>query len=164
MFQLKKQDAVLAHINIRDEKHGDDSVLAMDLKITADLANSFLNQLAPGLMAALYQPEDAQAPLLDDGHAPVLRFPSLDPLVFNLNAVGTKFVIHGQTKADNIEFEAKIKKITLECKQGGTVAIMFKAQILPEALESGKLPPLLGADIKVSVSGGEVQTEDDSEE
>ena len=100
MFTLKKQVAVLAHINIRDEKHGEDNVLAMDLKITADMPNTFLNQVAPGLLPALYKAEDGQAPLLDDGHMPVLSFDGMDPVVFNTNIVDANFVIHGAKKAD----------------------------------------------------------------
>lgn len=157
MFTLKKKSAVLAHINIRDEKHGEDNVLAMDLKITLDLPNTFLNEVAPGLLPALYKAEDGQAALLDDGHMPALSFVGMEPVVFNTGIVDADFVIHGAKKEDNIAFKAKIKKITLDCKQGGTVAVMFKAQVLPEPDQAGLLPVLLGNDIKVSVSGGAME-------
>lgn len=160
MITLKKQKAKLAHINIREEKHGEDDVLAMDLKITADMVNTFLNQIAPGLMLALYKGEDEQQPLLDDGHAPVLRFPGLEPLVMDLPEPGAKFTIHGAKKSDDIEFEAKIKKIQLECKEGGTVSIMFKAQVLPDPEPAGKLPIMMGTEVKVSVSKSTAQTDD----
>lgn len=163
MFQLQKQKAKLAHINIREEKHGEDDVLAMDLKITADMANTFLNQIAPGLMLALYKGEDDQQALLDDGHAPVLRFPGLKPLVMEMPETSAKFTIHGAKKADDIEFDAKIKKIELDCKDGGTVEIMFKAQVLPDPEPAGKLPVMMGTEVRVSVRAGELQKDTEEE-
>ena len=157
MFTLKKQAATVAHLNLREEKHGDVDVMAVDIKITADLPNPFLNQIAPGLLPAMYKAEDGQEPLLDDGHLPVLRFDTLNPLVFDLNAAKIKFTIHGAKKADDLEFEAKIKKITLDCKYGGTVSVTFKASVLPEPDQAGRLPGLMGQDVKISVAGGTVE-------
>lgn len=157
-FALKKQKALLAHLNVRIEKHGEDNVLANDIKIQADVSNTFLNQLAPGLLQALYKAEGDQREIpMPDAHLPVLVHENLEPLVFNVNMTGATFVIHGERKADNIEFsEVKIKKISCECKQGGTVSITFRAQVLPEPAHAGKVDLLLGGDVKVSVFGGEV--------
>lgn len=162
-FALKKQAAVLAHVNFRDEHHGDDLVLAADLKIKADVHNLLLNDLAPGLLASLYSAEDPQAELVE-GHLPTIRYPLLDGLVFTTKMVDANFVIHGAKKADDIEFKAKIKEVALDCKEGGTVAIMFKAQVLPEPDQAGLLPSLLGQKVKVSVSGGTTAVDDLSEE
>lgn len=72
-FVLQKIAAVLAHVNLGEEKHGDEEVLRYDLKLDADVGNDFLTQLEPTLKAALYRAEGEsgeQAPLIDDGHPP----------------------------------------------------------------------------------------------
>lgn len=158
MFTLKQQKSTLAHLNVRIEKHGEDNVLANDIKIQADVANTFLNQLAPGLLPALYKAEGEQAEIqMPDAHLPVLIHENLEPLGFAVNMTGATFIIHGHKKADNIEFaDAKIKKIVCDCKQGGTVSITFKVQVLPEPEHAGKVDLLLGGDVKVSLFGGQV--------
>ncbi len=44
-FNLEKHTAKIAHINLREERHGDDPVLAVDIKVTADVPNDFLSYL-----------------------------------------------------------------------------------------------------------------------
>lgn len=156
-FALKKQKSVLEHLNTRAEKHGDQNMLAIDIKIVADVPNTFLNQLDPDLKASLYKAEDAQASLVEDaGHMPVLRFPSMAPFKYQVSMVKAKLTIHGAKKENDITFEVKITDIKLDCKHGGTVELTFSAATLPEAEEVGTLSGMLKQDVKVSVSGGQV--------
>lgn len=153
-FSLKKQKGKVAHLNVREEKHGDDSVLAVDVKIKADVGNKFLDDISPGLRAALFAREGAQpgeTADLDDDHLTVLRFPPLAPLKWDVAVVGGKFTLHGAKKADDLEFECHVKEATLSCKEGGTVELTFQAAVSPTPDESGQLAALLGKDVKVSV-------------
>lgn len=153
-FSLKKQKGRLAHLNVRTEKHGDDEVLAVDVKITADVGNKFLDELSPGLRAALFAKEGAQpgeTPDMDEDHLTVLRFPQLAPLKWEAAVVGGKLTIHGAKKADDQDFECHVKSASLSCKEGGTVEISFQAAILPTPEENGDLSAMLGKDVRVSV-------------
>ena len=150
MFTLTKHACVLAHLNVREEKHGEENVLAVDMKLTADVPNTFLDQLSPGLCAALYAP-GAQSDI-DPAYLSALRWPSLAPLEWMTQASHAAFVIHGSRKAENIEFEADINKLRLNCKEGGTVSITFRAQILPDPVQVGILTAFLGQPVTVSLT------------
>lgn len=153
-FNLKKLKGRVAHLNVREEKHGEDSVLAVDIKIKADVANKFLDELSPGLRSALFAREGEQrgeTPDIEEDHLTVLRFPQLAPLKWDVSVVGGKFTLHGAKKADDLDFECHVKEAALSCKEGGTVEMTFSAAVLPTPDESGKLAAMLGKDVRVSV-------------
>lgn len=157
-FSLKKQKGSVAHLNVRSEKHGEDDVLAVDVKISADVSNKFLDDLAPGLRGAIFAREGAepgQTPDMDEDHLTQLRFPQIAPLKWKVGIVNGKFVVHGVKKADDLEFECDVKDATLSCKEGGTVELTFSAAVLPTPDQSGQLAGLLGKDVRVSVAAVE---------
>ena len=159
-FALKKQKATLEHLNTRAEKHGDQNMLAVDIKIVSDVPNTFLSQLDPDLKASLYKTEEgeSQASLVEDaGHMPVLRYPSMAAFKYQVSMVKAKLTIHGAKKENDLSFEVKITDIKLDCKHGGTVELTFSAATLPEAEQVGELSGMLKQDIRVSVSGGQVE-------
>lgn len=154
-FSLKKQGSRIAHLNVREEKHGDDPVLAVDVKIAADVSNDFLDQLAPGLRAALYQKEgekSGETHDIEEGHLASLRYPQLMPFEWKDEMVGAKVVIHGHTKAENIDLEGDVNQIKLTLKEGGTVELTYRVQVLPTPEDSGRLAACLGKKVKVSVA------------
>lgn len=147
-FSLKKHKGKVTHLNVREEKHGDDPVLACDIKIKADIANKFLDELSPGLRTALFGP-GAQTEV--DDHLTLLRFPQLAPVKWNVAMVAGEFVLHGAKKENDLSFECDVKECTLACKEGGTVEVTFQAAVQPTPEESGQLAAFLGKDVKVSV-------------
>ena len=153
MFELLKHKSKIAHLNIREETHGENKVLAEDIKVQADVPNDFLSYLAPTLKWSLYDKStDAQGELIEDaGHMPRLRYSQLPPLAWSGEMKKATFVVHGAKKADDLAFEGTVDKLVLDCKDGGTVAITFKAAVYPTAEESGRLAALLGQEHKVSV-------------
>lgn len=160
-FALKKQKAVLEHLNTRAEKHGDKNMLAVDIKIVADVPNTFLNQLDVDLRASLYKSEDPNETLVPDSkHMPVLRYPSMAAFKYEVSMVKAKLTIHGAKKETDISFEVKISDIKLDCKHGGTVELTFSAATLPEAEQVGQLSGMLKQDVRVSVTGGQVAEDD----
>ena len=150
MFKLSKQNAKVVHLNPREEKHGDEDVLALDVRLSADLPNSFLDALAPGLLSALYMHAD-QADI-DKDHLANVRFPQLPAMPWEGAKMEQAIFLIGPTKADSIEFSADITKIKLAPKDGGTVTVTFTAQILPEPQDVGTLSGWLGQKVKVSVT------------
>lgn len=154
-FSLKKQASKIAHLNVREENHGDDPVLAVDVKVQADVGNEFLDQLSPGLRAALYQKEGAVAgetPDIDAEHLGSLRFLQLQPFEWKDEMLGAKVVIHGHSKAENIDLEGDVNQIRLACKEGGTVELTYRVQVQPTPEDSGRLAAVLGRKVKVSVA------------
>ena len=150
-FQLKKQKGKIAHLNVREEKHGEEPVLALDIKIKADVPNKFLDELSPGLRQALYTAEGAAQADLEPDHLTTLRFPQLAPMKWNVGMVDGEIVIHGSTKAEDLGFKCQVKEAVLASKEGGTVEITFQAAVLPTPEASGLLAALLGRDVEFSV-------------
>lgn len=97
MFELLKHKSKIAHLNIREESHGDDKVLAEDIKVQADVPNDFLSYLAPTLKWSLYdKPSNAQGELIEDaGHMPRLRYSQLSALAWDGSMAKAAFTIHG---------------------------------------------------------------------
>ena len=153
MFKLAKQAVTVVHLNIREEIHGEDKVLAEDVKLNADMPNDFLSQLSTTLKWSLYdKPDGTQGELITDaGHMPRLRYSQLGILVWKASPAKMLFTIHGDKKAHDMVFEAVVGKVVLDCKDGGTVSVTFSAAVYPTAEESGRLAALLGQEQKVSV-------------
>lgn len=51
-LELKKKPCTISHINVRAEKHGEESVTAVDITVNADMPNTFLDDLSKGLRSA----------------------------------------------------------------------------------------------------------------
>lgn len=149
-FAFKKQKAKLSHLNVRTEKHGEDDVLAVDVKLQADVSNKFLDEVSPGLRQALYASDSAQ-PDIEADHLATLRFPQLHPLKLKVAITGGEFVLHGDSKAADRKFEAAVKDAVLDCKNGGTVTLTFQVAVQPTPEESGNLAALLGEEVKFSL-------------
>lgn len=151
-FTLTKQAAKVAHINLREEMHGDESLLGVDIKIEADVPNDFLSYLNPTLKWSLYDKPEKQGELLEDqGHMPRLRYAEMGQINW-AGEMASAVVIHGARKADDLDLEGGVDKVRLECKDGGTVALTFRVKVLPTAQQSSALVGLLGKDVKVSVA------------
>lgn len=154
MFELAKQSVKISHINSRLEVHGEDEILAVDVKMSADVPNTMLDVLSPGLRQAFY--DKGQQADLDEDHLTVLRFPSLPGFEWAAGLEEAQFTIHTGRKADDKVFSADVNNLRLTPKDGGTVSITFRAQILPEPAEVGELTGLLGQKVKVTVKAAEV--------
>ena len=111
-FELEKVKGKIAHLNVREEKHGEDPVLAVDVKIKADVTNKFLDELSPGLRQAFFAKEGAAQPDLEEDHLTVLRFPQLAPQKWNVNLIGGEITLHGARKADDLAFQGNVKSAT----------------------------------------------------
>lgn len=148
---LEKVKGKVLHLNVRDETHGEEPVMAVDVKCQFDLPNTFLDRLSPGLRAALYLPEGEQ---LEGVEVPltILRFPQLKPLDWDLPVVDGAFVLHGARKADDLLFEGSVKKAwVLAPKEGGTVEVTVQVAVLPEPEELAKLGTFLKREVKISL-------------
>ena len=149
MLDGSKLRGFLGNVNPRMEKHGKENILAADLKITIDFSNDVLDRIEPGLLAALYRkPTKSEAGDLFDGtdSAPgprVLRFPKIGALSYENDFPGYSMVVHRGVTGDNdIALDGvTIDKMQFDAKEGGTVALSFRAVIHPD-VEKGHLDAL----------------------
>lgn len=157
-LELKKKPCRITHINVREEKHGEESVTAVDIKVVADMPNTFLDELASGLRAALYRAEGdgpGETADVDAEHLAVLRYPQLGEMAWSDKLVAAKITLSGASKADGLEameFEADVNKLSLALKEGGTVETSFRIQFLPEGNQVGLAAAFLGKKAKVTIA------------
>lgn len=147
-------DVTLASVNFRKEIHGDDHVQAVDLKMAADVPNTLLDTIQPGLREALYCNNDAangQVTIVDLPETlPNLRFPRLNGGKFALDDKKNKlagyelFIDYGLgDERSNMVFDCcKVVKRVIETKEGGTVNLAWTVQYSGDRLDQetcGKL-------------------------
>jgi hypothetical protein len=137
-FELTTATPVkLQHVNLRPEKHGDESVRAIDVKFALQKGNEVLDLFHPKLRAALYwnqkEQEQRQERVVGVAAAlPDLIFSELEPVKWDLELVGAKVVIDyglGPEAGSSIELcDCKVNAFVFECHQGGTVDVTFRVQ------------------------------------
>jgi hypothetical protein len=127
-FTLVKERCTLANLNIRTEMHGDERQRAVDLQFDFSGANNLLAKLHPDLRHAFYKQQDTQDMLSND-HTPVLRFPLMGPISWDLEIPRTRLQLHGETPADDVVLgDGKTNKFKLTLMDGGTVKWHFRVQ------------------------------------
>lgn len=157
MLELAKQSVKIANVNSRLEVHGDEEVLAVDVKMSADVSNKMLDELSPGLRASLYSGGAQQD--IETDHLDTVRFPQVPHIDWGAGLEECEFTIHGSKGSETLKFSADVNNLRLSPKDGGTVAISFRAQILPSPDEVGIITGMLGQKVKVSVKAAEVPNE-----
>lgn len=156
-LELNKKPCRITHINVREEKHGEEPVTAVDITVKADMPNKFLDDLSPGLRAALYRAEGegaGETSDVDKDHLSVLRYPQLGSLDWADKLIAAKVTLGGASKADKLEpmeFEADVNKVSLSLKEGGTVETSFRIQFLPETDQIGQVAGFLSKKAKVTI-------------
>ena len=165
-FELEESTTcTVAHINFRGEKHGEETVPAVDIKLTLKTGNDVLSLFDGALKSSLYWKAvapaagDPQGEL--DGVEPVsdlpnLRFPLLGPLRWEKEWTGFTTVLDiglGGKSALHLE-DCKIGNFVLTPLEGGTVDLSWRVQVskLSEKV-MGKLATLIGHDVDVTMTG-----------
>src|ERR1700752_4926479 len=99
--------------------HGEEPVLAMDLKIQADMPNDFLSYLSPTLKWSLYDKQQQQLELIpDDSHMPHLRYAQFGELRWEGEMPAAQLILHAPKALHDIEVEAKVNQLRLDCRDG----------------------------------------------
>jgi hypothetical protein len=161
-FELNSLTYVtLGNLNNRVEKHGDDSVPAIDLTISYDAPNSILETFQPGMLDSFYRKAEAgdegQEPIegLEVSEKPLLRFSQMAPIKLGTELVGYKFAIdYGIDEDTAIVLDTcMVKKFTLDLMEGGSVGVKFQVQTNTGLTERilGKLAILIGQEVQVTL-------------
>lgn len=138
------RECTCSHVNIREENHGDEKVLAVDLAFWMEGSNDLLELFHPDLRRAIYcnKAADAGQEELDERLAvlPNLRVPGLPERMHWGGADkhgGYRMVCdYGLgDEAANIDLtECVVAKKWIEPKEGGTVKIGWRVSYAGEAL------------------------------
>ena len=174
MFSLTKPTFVtLSNLNTRVEKHGDESVSAIDLTINYDAPNSILDDFQPGLLDAFYKAaesgDDSQATMdgFEISAKPLLRFPQLGAQKPSMELAGHRLEVeYGINEDVHIVLpDVGVKKFALELKEGGTVSMKFLVQANSGLTEQiiGKLAMLISQEVRVTLTPPDVKAEEEAE-
>ena len=144
-------DVRFLHINVRTEKHGDEEITAFDCDFRYETSNDALAIFSPTLRSDLYcvdpsieRKKGGKLAGFEEALT-LLKHPAIESIRWKLGDIaGGEFVIHREVSGKDMAFElANVGKFKIEPKNGGTVAILFQAQIRPKGKDRGELVNLL---------------------
>jgi hypothetical protein len=165
MFSLTNQYLLLSDVNPRSERHGEDLVLAADLKLSVKTSNNILSEFDPTLKSALYAKpgsEAEQPELIDDPqHLPCLRFPMMGAIKWEKEFLGYTLRIHwgASGEQDIVLTDCGVDKFRFDCLDGGSVSFSFRVIAHPDAAVMGRLCDLIQKDIEVTLTPPEADPE-----
>lgn len=150
-FSLDKQSGKLKNINLREEKHGDEDIVACDLTFIVPISNMQLAEFHPMMRHAFYYNKDVPQADLVDREPTNIKFPQMGAFKWELSMEPCAFVIHwGITPVELLG--AKVGKFVLEPREGGTVDVKFQVQALPTPEVVGRLSGLMGKSLELSLA------------
>lgn len=157
MFSLSAQKCTLQNLNIRPEFHGEETKIAVDLKIAIKVSNDVLSEFDPDLKSSLYEKagDAAQGVLIDEpGYLPALKFPQMAPIKWGWEGAGYEAVVnYGVSGKDDITLiQTEIDSFKFDCQDGGTVAICFRIITHPTPDEIGRLSELVQCEVTLTLT------------
>jgi hypothetical protein len=164
MFDLN-QTVKLSNVNLRAEKHGDDTRAAVDLKIEATCPSIALIYFHQELRQHLFKKDD-NPDLVDQVNESdaltVLRYPKMGAIKWDWEGAGYKAVIDyglGDEKSNiNLGDDLKIDHFVIEPINGGSVSIAFRIIAHPTKEDIGKLSELIQREIDIVLTPPEPKT------
>lgn len=165
MFQITEfQEAKLATLTPRNEKHGDDDVPAVSLRLELTVPNTILDTIDPKLREALFKPKPDAEPELPDIEAstPILRCNSIDRVTLPTKHEGwTLAVDDGIDESQPSTFGGcKVDTFSVEPLQGGSIVLRFRVGTSDlDAAKSGMLGMHVGQQIWITLTPPEPKPE-----
>lgn len=155
MFEITEGDVLLAHVNVRTEKHGDEDVGAIDLKIKCRAANTILDLFDPRLRTTLFQRAGGgqQADMHTPEHLPQRVFPHIPAIAWDDKLEGYSAIIGTGLGLVTVTLgQVKIHKFKFEPVDGGTVDITYTVSCNPSAEQVAAVYPLNGQGIILTLT------------
>lgn len=160
-FEYERQLTKITHINVGQEKHGDQDVNAMDIDFRWVTNNHALAMLSPTLKSSLFEKPDTpqQEVNPDPDHLTVVKNPQMGPIKWDLKYENARVVVHigASGKGDVVFGDAKARKFVVEPKQGGTVIFSYQVRCYPRDGDIEKIAGKLNQEVFVTLDpdGGE---------
>ncbi len=156
MLELENQMVKILHVNARNERHGDEQVLAVDLRLQARMSNDALAMFSPTMKSSFYHKDDSvQGDLVKDaGYLPNLKNPKLGPVKWDGSWEHQLLrVLHKVRKEDDIVLDdCRVNKMAFDMQEGGTVFFNFRVQAHPNETDTARLLQLLGQEVHMSLA------------
>lgn len=154
MFEITEGDVLLAHLNTRTEKHGEEDIGAIDLKISCLAGNTFLDLLDPRLRPTFFQRSGGgqQADMHSPEHLPSLVFPHIPFITWDTKLEGYTAKIGEGMGLNTVTLtKVKIHKFKLEPVDGGTVKVTYTLSCNPTPEQVAAVYPLNGSGILLTL-------------
>lgn len=155
MFEITEGDVLLAHLNTRTEKHGDEDIGAIDLKIKCRAANTILDLFDPRLRSTLFQRAGGgqQADMHSPEHLPQRVFPHIPAVNWDDKLEGYAAVIGTGLGLVSVTLgQVKVHKFKFEPVDGGTVDLTYTVSCNPSAEQVAAVYPLNGQGIILTLT------------
>jgi hypothetical protein len=155
MFEITEGDVLLAHLNTRTEKHGDEDIGAIDLKIKCRAANTILDLFDPRLRSTLFQRAGGgqQADMHSPEHLPQRVFPHIPSVNWDDKLDGYTAVIGTGLGLISVTLgQVKVHKFKFEPVDGGTVDLTYTVSCNPSAEQVAAVYPLNGQGIILTLT------------
>ncbi|CAG9258529.1 conserved hypothetical protein [Paraburkholderia unamae] len=169
MIEFARHPLKIAHINVRSETHGDEEVIAVDLKLSFELPNTVLDTLSPSLRVSLF--DAANDPDIFEGEdGPPLtrvRHPHLGVLRWSETWRAMRLHLHTGARArDDLAFDdVTLGKLAMRPREGGTVAFDARAQVHPKTeAVTAKLVTLLKREVPATLDASEATDESEADD
>lgn len=127
MFEIPEfVEARLASVTNRIEKHGDEDVPAITLKVELTAANTILDGIEPSLRHALYKAVEGQDQLPGvEPATPVLRSNVLEKVLLTTSHEGWRLAVDDSIDENEpmLFGGVKVDKLSIDAKQGGSIVL-----------------------------------------
>lgn len=155
MLELDNQLTKILHVNVRNERHGDEQVLGMDMRLQTRMGNEALAMFSPTLKSSFYHKDDSvQGDLVTTAdHLPNLKNPKIGLIKWD----GTwehqlLKILDKAKKSDGLVLDdVRVKKMTIDMQEGGTVFFSYLVQAHPDEKTAARLIALLGQEVHMSL-------------
>lgn len=165
MFHTTAEPAELQALTTYSEKHGDERVSGLALKLSITQPNTVLDLFDPQLRAAFYRPNDVLSAQGDEPQAdtptPVLRFASLGGVRWTRQITGAVIEI----AADDLLGESRVRvteaivdSFAFNMLEGGSVETTLRVKCKPDPEDVGTLYERLRQTVLVTITPPEHAT------
>jgi hypothetical protein len=136
-MKFRKRKANVTNVNNRKENHGEEKVLAIDVKFCVAGTPKLLDDFDARMRECFF--------LTEEGKENYPRFPEITSFKWGREYEDAKIRV-GEEDFD----EVKLKGFEFECKEGGVVELTFTASWRPNPDDVGALAELIKEEVTVS--------------
>ena len=165
MFHTTAEPAELQALTTYSEKHGEERVSGLALKLSITQPNTVLDLFDPQLRAAFYRPNDVLSAQTDEPQAdtptPVLRFAALSGIRWTKQITGAVVEI----AADDLLGESRVRvteatvdSFAFNMLEGGSVETTLRVKCKPDPEDVGALYERLRQTVLVTITPPEHAT------
>lgn len=161
MFEVTERRALVANVNFRAERHGDENKTAVDIKIEIDVHKSALAHFDASLPDFLFrepaageqqrldvEPEDAEKA----DKRTSLRVPKIGALKWDEKFPGYELtIVEGMGLKKPLQLAVDLSKFSFEPMEGGSVRIAFNASGHPDPKQSAQLVEQIQEDVTITL-------------